>query len=307
MRKISLKTLPEIFVSDKQLTNLVYQELKKGKIRKVASRLYTRNLEDNPETIIKRNIWSIVAAYYPGALISDRTALEHSPAKDGSIYIISNKKRSTKIPGITIYPRKGIPPLESDKSFISGLFLSSNVRAFLENMKFSRSRKANISRTLSRKEIEVKLESMLQLSGNKALLGLRDEARILSKKLNLQNESKILDELIGTLLGTRDSLLSSDPAIMRKAGTPYDSKRLELFQLLFEKLSATQPIIRFSQKLTEEGIINLAFFEAYFSNFIEGTEFAVNEAEDIIFNGKIPIGRPDDAHDIIGTYKVVSE
>jgi Fic family protein len=51
----------------------------------------------------------------------------------------------------------------------------------------------------------------------------------------------------------------------------------------------------------------LAFFEAYFSNFIEGTEFEVEEAKKIIFSGKIPKERPADAHDIIGTYQITSD
>jgi prophage maintenance system killer protein len=51
----------------------------------------------------------------------------------------------------------------------------------------------------------------------------------------------------------------------------------------------------------------LPFFEAYFSNFIEGTEFAVDEAEDIVFRGLIPKSRPEDAHDVLGTWRVVSD
>src|SRR3546814_11909524 len=58
---------------------------------------------------------------------------------------------------------------------------------------------------------------------------------------------------------------------------------------------------------TAAGNANLAFFEAYFSNFIEGTEFSVEEAEDIVFRGVIPQERPEDAHDILGTYRVVSD
>ena len=50
----------------------------------------------------------------------------------------------------------------------------------------------------------------------------------------------------------------------------------------------------------------LPFFEAYFSNFIEGTEFAVDEAAAIVFENRIPNARPQDAHDIIGTYRIVS-
>ena len=51
----------------------------------------------------------------------------------------------------------------------------------------------------------------------------------------------------------------------------------------------------------------LPFFEAYFSNFIEGTEFAVDEAADIVFKGQIPAPRPADAHDVLGTWIVVSD
>ncbi len=50
-----------------------------------------------------------------------------------------------------------------------------------------------------------------------------------------------------------------------------------------------------------------AFFEAYFSNYIEGTVFEVKEAERIVFDNKIPSARPADAHDILSTYKIVSD
>ena len=50
----------------------------------------------------------------------------------------------------------------------------------------------------------------------------------------------------------------------------------------------------------------LPFFEAYFSNFIEGTEFTVAEAERIIYSGAIPADRPADAHDVLGTFGLVS-
>ena len=51
----------------------------------------------------------------------------------------------------------------------------------------------------------------------------------------------------------------------------------------------------------------LAFHEAYFSNFIEGTEFTVEEAAEIVFDGVIPQERPGDAHDVLGTFRVVSD
>ena len=58
---------------------------------------------------------------------------------------------------------------------------------------------------------------------------------------------------------------------------------------------------------TGRAAINQAFFEAYFSNFIEGTEFAVDEASAIVFDGVIPANRPADAHDVLGTFHLVSD
>lgn len=49
----------------------------------------------------------------------------------------------------------------------------------------------------------------------------------------------------------------------------------------------------------------IPFWEAYFSNFIEGTEFTVEEAEQVVYEGR-DLGRPEDAHDIAGTFEIVS-
>jgi hypothetical protein len=50
-----------------------------------------------------------------------------------------------------------------------------------------------------------------------------------------------------------------------------------------------------------------SFFEAYFSNFIEGTEFTIEEAQDIVFRAVVPVDRPQDAHDVLGTFDLVSD
>ena len=62
-------TLPEAFVSNRDLAAAVSRELKSGRLRRLASRLYTRNLKEAPEQIVIRNLWPLVAAYLPGALI----------------------------------------------------------------------------------------------------------------------------------------------------------------------------------------------------------------------------------------------
>jgi len=238
--------LPEVFVSNADLAAAVSRETKLGRLRKLGSRLYTRNLTEQPEKIVQRNLWPLVGAYLPGALIADRTALENRPAADGSLFLIADHKRDIALPGVILRPRKGPPPLESDLPFISSLRLASPARAFLENMRPSRARHG-IARTLSKPEIEERLEEMLRRSGETALQRLRDNAREIAGPLRLTEEFQRLDTLIGTLLGTRAAPLESPVAIARAAGVPYDPQRLDLFQRLFTELAGIAPMTRLAR------------------------------------------------------------
>ena len=80
-----------------------------------------------------------------------------------------------------------------------------------------------------------------------------------------------------------------------------------MFRVLHAALRDHPPLSRLAPDRGPEGNATLAFFEAYFSNFIEGTEFAVGEAADIVFRGIIPKERPEDAHDVLGTWRIVSD
>jgi hypothetical protein len=305
--KFSIGAMPEIFVSDTAISKAVSEAMARGQLRKLGSRLYTRNLEEDPERLVRRNWYYLITSYYPDALITDRTALENQPAADGSVCLISEKKRDIVLPGLVFRPRKGPGPLESDRPFIGGVRLASTARAYLENMRPSRARGAHLPRTLSRQEIETRLDTLIRQNGKDALNRIRDEARAIAVPLELEQELKEFTELVGTLLGTRDAKLQSPVAKARTAGRPFDPERIQLFETLFAALRETVPAQRPVQKRTGEVNTNLAFFEAYFSNFIEGTEFTVEEAEEIVFGGVIPPQRPDDAHDVLGTYRIVSD
>ena len=303
----SLGSLPEVFVSSKQMSSAVSKAVQAGRLRKLGSRLYTKNMTEPPPQIVKRNWHALLKDYFPDALIADRTALENRPAVDGSIFIISSAQRPLTLPGITFRPRKGHPPLPSDPWFLGDVRLCSAPRAWLENMRASRKRGAEVPRTLTRAELEERLDRLLRQGGDGALNRLRDDARAVSRELGMEEEFHTFDELIGTFLGTRKAKLETSVAQARRKGRPYDPDRLALFHQLFEELRARAPVTRLTGHMADSARTNLAFFEAYFSNYIEGTEFAVEEAADIVFNGVIPRERPEDAHDILGTFRIVSD
>lgn len=305
MTKTLLDDFPEIFVSTTDTSATVNKAVKAGRLRKIGTRLYTKNLDDAPEDIVRQNWHRLLKSYYPDALIADRTAFENRPAEDGSVFIISSKKRSTVLPGITFKPRKGSPPLETDLPFIGGLRLSSTPRAWLENMRRSWGREGAVPRTLTKVQMEERLDALIRRGGEAAVNELRDAARSIADQLEMRKEFDALNEMIGSLLGTRDGEMESNVGRSRQLGVPFDPQREDLFLKLFSTLKETVMPSRPSD-LNDQARINLAFFEAYFSNFIEGTQFEVGEAADIVFKGTIPSDRPEDAHDVLGTYRVVS-
>tara|TARA_B100000614_G_scaffold241208_1_gene242163 strand:+ start:863 stop:1114 length:252 start_codon:yes stop_codon:yes gene_type:complete len=79
---MSLEQLPEVFVSDKNLTKFLYRSLKNGTIKKIGPKLYTKNLSDDQEYLVKKHLWMIIASYFPDGLITDRTAIEGQPSKN---------------------------------------------------------------------------------------------------------------------------------------------------------------------------------------------------------------------------------
>ena len=174
-------------------------------------------------------------------------------------------------------------------------------------MRPSRARDGLVARTLSRREIEERLDTLIRRSGEEAASRLRKEIQAVGKALNREEEAADLDALIGSLLGTRDSELSAPAAIARQRGRPYDPDRIVLFQSLHAALRNHLPPARTAMNRGPEGNATLAFYDAYFSNFIEGTEFTVEEAADIVFRGVIPGERPRDAHDVLGTWRIVSD
>lgn len=102
-------------------------------------------------------------------------------------------------------------------------------------------------------------------------------------------------------------LLSSSVAKARMLGEPFDPDRIQLFELLYEKLAGNDFPLYPEKNESTKAYQNFAFFEAYFSNYIEGTKFEVNEAKEIVLTETPMPARNDDSHDVLGTYKIVSD
>ncbi len=301
-----LADFPEFIISDRESSMRISRAVAARKLRPLGSRLFTTHLLGDEADLVRRNVWKIAAMYFPDAVVVDRTALEGKPSKDGTVFLSTTVKRDVELPGITFRARQGVGRLKDDYPMGTNLFCSSRARAFVENVLPSRARKG-LARTASHAEVEDQLTKIL-VNGQEAGLNLlRDQIKAVGAELGQPGAVKVLDAMIGTLLGTRDAALSGPAAIAHKSGAPYDGKRVVLFNSIYEALRMRAPMSPRLTRVEGDAATNLAFFEAYFSNFIEGTEFEVDEAEDIIFRGAIPENRPADAHDVRGTFELVSD
>lgn len=306
-RSFSLDEQPEIFATTTQISRAVQRAVADGRARKVAGRLYTRNLDEPIEQIVRRNWARIAAHHFPGAVVVDRSGIEARPTADGSLFLDAGPdyagRRPVRLPGLTLLPRRGPGPVPGDMPYLDGLFLSSRPRTLLDNMRPSRVRRS-VARTLSKAEIENELTRTASARGNDALNELRDQARDLATTLDADKEMKALDNLIGAILGTRDVMLATAAARASHAGLGFDTHRLELFDALQAALHGEA----FEGPREQPGSFPaLSFIEAYFSNWIEGTEFELAEAEEIVFERAVPEGRFEDAHDILGTFDLVND
>ena len=108
--------------------------------------------------------------------------------------------------------------------------------------------------------------------------------------------------MISSLLTTNyANNLQSDFARAVAKKEPFDAKRLELFENLYLYLKKCNFRHR-RYKFNTSSYRNVSFFESYFSNFIEGIEFLLDEAEDIVFKGTEINNRYADSHDVLTNY-----
>lgn len=297
---------PLIFSSPDRAYREWLRRLKARKhVRRVGPRLYS-SLKGPALAKAIRASWStVVSTLFPSALLSHRSAFDFAPTPNGELFLTGSTNRVVKYPGLVLVFSRGAGPLEDDARFLA-MHASSRARALLENLATPRGRRP--AKYASREDIEKRLEQLVVDGGEAALNEVRDHARVIAATLGWKTEFARLDTLIGAVLGTRTPrALKTDSAKARALGEPFDVACLERLHLLYAELNSRA--LR-TQRDTFEAVdhfSNKAFFEAYFSNFIEGTTFEIEEAEDIIFNKQTPATRPQDAHDILGTYEIVAD
>ncbi|MCF0179512.1 MAG: Fic family protein [Bacteroidales bacterium] len=294
---------------DANEARLISKAEKAGKLRKLASRLYTTNMLDAPENIVRRNLFDILSWRLPGAILSHRSGATLRPTEKGNLYLsYTFTKRIDNIPGIILNVMEG--PKVSSKDIRLGaaeIFASSESRWMLEIMQPARRGKDGESKSLPQSYVEKRLEGMINAGGEERINAFRDSVRETASELGMMEEFEKLNAIISALLSTHDAeVLQSSSGKSRAAGIPIDANRVELFEILFDYLSGIYFPCSPEANITENSFRLFSFFESYFSNYIEGTEFSIEEARQIVETGITLPKRTADSHDILGTFRLAS-
>ena len=298
--------LQEVIFTDKTISRKIKIWETQGLIKKIAPHIYSGKLQDSPEAIIRRNLFTVLGNQYEGAVISHRSAFELKPTESGDFFLTYTYTKKIQLPGIALHLLKGKGPVEGDNKFMGEIYLAQPARAFLENLQTTR-RGGSEAKTLPIEVIEERLESIIRVNGEAAINHLRDQARKIAKELALETEFDKLNTIISSLLTTHSSKILTSPAAKARAqGIPFDIERIQLLEQLFVELQQRTFKSRPDRNTTDQSFANFAFFESYFSNYIEGTVFKVSEAKEIIETQRPLPARNEDSHDVLGTYRIVS-
>ena len=301
-----MNRLQEIILGKKERSKEIGKLEDQGLVRKIAPRIYTSSLEEPPDKIIRRNWYRLVSELFPDAFLSHRSALERVPTSEGHLYLTRSNKGKVELPGLVLHFIKGPGPLEDDALFFGNLKASALGRSWLENLQRTKGT-GEESKTLSREQLEEKIEAFLRVKGEEALNRVRDRAKEIAPLLGMEKEQEQLNQLITDLIGTGLSKnLVSAVARARVLGEPVDPDRIQLFEILYEGLVKREYPDYPDKNNSILSYQHFAFFESYFSNYIEGTEFTVDEAKQIITTATPIPARNEDSHDVLGTYQIVS-
>ena len=303
--------MTKLFTSiDSSSAKKLSRSFKQGQVRRIYQGVYTNNLTDPLDKIVKQFWMNIVSHIVPKGILSYRTAVDIKPIsyqKDLSVvFVTSSYTKTIKLPGLIIQINKG-----NYEDFLEQISLdlarSNLTRMLLENLKVVRKAEFKGIKTIGEQGVEMLLAKEMRLRKEDWLNRFREDAKKVATKLDLGSEYTKLNKIISALLSSHSINYLKTPyakAVVKKE--PYDANRLQLF----EKLSvALQKCIFIERefKFNSTSFKNLSFFEAYFSNYIEGTEFLIDEAEDIVFSGHEIKNRHADSHDVLSNFRLTSD
>lgn len=283
---------------------------KSGRALRIAHGIYVVGASLPPEALARHHALAIAALVWPGAVLSDRSGFSGPVPVNGWIFLCHPdppRASDLSLPGLTISPRIGPGQCPGDIALPGGLFQAGTARSLVENVnRTGRPPADRPARQAGTSAVEDRIDELARTGGAGRIRNVLSQLDVIAAQFD-PRAVDLARRRLAAVLGTASGDAPASARLKaRLAGQPYDEHRIQLFTALLTTLEHTAPIpvpaLGPAQRWQW-----LPFFEAYFSNFIEGTEFGVEEARRIAIDGFVPAARPADAHDISATYRLVCD
>jgi hypothetical protein len=281
-----------------------------GRVRRLASGLYLSGASLPTENAVRHHALGIAAEFWPGAVICDASALRGADVSGGWLFLCHpdpGRGSDLVLPGLSISVRVGPGALPGDMPMPFGLHMSGTARGLVENVD-SRGRptKAKPARRAGTLAVQAEIDKLARSDGAGRIRNLMAQLDAISDYFPVA-ATRDVKSWLAAVLGSHDGSTVASPALAaRLSGRPFDQHRLDMFARLVNVLERTAPEPRPSLG-TDARWQWEPFFEAYFSNFIEGTKFGIEEARSIVIDGHLPTERPKDAHDVAATHRIIAD
>lgn len=286
--------------SDKAQDSRARRSVAKSEWVKIYRGIFSDDITTPIENQIKNNILPIVKHLFPNSMISHSSAA-NLKVDAGKFFVTGKNSYHHQLPGVTIIQSKGPEPIESDPIYI-GYHCSSQARYLLENLQIDR----GLKKSLGHVWVKEKLAQILNLYDENHINEIRDSAEQIAKQFQWDKLFHKLENIIDRLLGKSDAPLVTTKTKKQEPVNDFDNDRINLFEQLALFLHRCDFKHRKPQSSSDIAFGNVAFWDTYFSNYIEGTTFEIDEAEEIIYQRKEAADRHEDSYNIIRSYDLLS-
>ncbi len=280
---------------------------RKGELRRLAPKVYIDAACTDLATLLRTQLLPLLEFLYPGQVLAHRNALSLLP-DNGHVYLIAPiaNARKVELGPLTVHLLPGDTGTGTEP-VLPRFKRMTEARVLLESEAGAKTRRGR-QKFLTAEEIEAVLVKHLIRGKERGLNTLRDEARACADALGMADAFTALNRKISALLasGPAAGVLRSAAGIAHAAREPFDAgclARCEQFAAYLRRQEFA--LLPFAYE--NAAWRNLAFFEAYFSNYIEGTEMTVQEAQQVVFEHRDLPQRSGDSHDVRGCFELCAD
>ncbi len=291
-----------LFAGDFTSATARNRRLQAGAIAPIARGVWTDQVHDAPEAVVMQHWRRLVATLLPNAVITDRSAFDMAPA-NGALFVSHRRATPLELPGLTVYPdgkqQNGAGGKDTFRVADGALFGVNRSRALIDNAE-QRGRPSVAPRRFSEAELHDRITNIVTTSTVTQISNIIADIRANANKAAAAR----LIEIIEAAQGLRALPTSSRALRAAQGNEPYDNARVSLFGQLAASLRNLAPVIR--NLIDVDRAAYASFYEAYFSNYIEGSTLDVDEARRVVFD-HADVGKPQDAHDVRATWEIVAD